>query len=285
MGFFGTTTNPSHYVEIVDTLTPGQVKRPAAGLTIKAREHLTGTPLPDITTTDYGYWSANFPDVDLIQVSGDGGTTWVGPLQSSDGLVSSTQSGTLAASANTKADTAVATAQQALVTAQNGPAATWGNIQGIPATFPPSAHTHTTGQVGATPVGKALLDAADAQAARVAIGAGTGNGTSNLTLGTTAGTAAAGNHVHQASAVSFAPTSSITATDVQGAIVQAASMGGSGGGGGGAVLPVLYAAGAYPAQAATPPAGVTVRMFFGPTQYIGPTWAGVVDVYHYAALT
>lgn len=44
----------------------------------------------------------------------------------------------------------------------------------------------------ATAVGKSVLKAADAAAARTAIGAGT----SNLALGTTASTAAAGNHTH-----------------------------------------------------------------------------------------
>lgn len=50
----------------------------------------------------------------------------------------------------------------------------------------------------ATTVGRNVLTATDAAAARSAIGAGTGNGTSNLTLGTTSSTAAAGNHVHSA---------------------------------------------------------------------------------------
>lgn len=44
----------------------------------------------------------------------------------------------------------------------------------------------------ATTVGKAVLTAADAAAARTAIGAGT----SSLTIGTTASAAAAGNHTH-----------------------------------------------------------------------------------------
>lgn len=44
----------------------------------------------------------------------------------------------------------------------------------------------------ATTVGKSVLTAADATAARTAIGAGT----SSLALGTTASTAAAGNHTH-----------------------------------------------------------------------------------------
>jgi hypothetical protein len=285
MGSFGTSTNPAHYVEVPDTLNSGQTKRPPAGTVLKARNYSTAAALPDITTTDFGYWSATFSGVDLIDVSGDGGSTWIGPLVSVEAMRAAATAGQDATSALAQAAAAVATAQQALLTAQNGPAATWDNISGKPATFPPSGHTHTTGQVGATPVGKALLDAADAQAARVAIGAGTGNGTSNLTLGTTAGTAAAGNHTHQASGIGFTPAGGITATDVQAALVQAAAMGGGGGSGGGAVLPVLYASGAYPAQAASAPAGISVRLFLGPTQYVGPTWAGVVDVYHYAALS
>lgn len=44
----------------------------------------------------------------------------------------------------------------------------------------------------ATDVGKEVLTAEDAEAARTAIGAGT----SNLAIGTTASTAAAGNHTH-----------------------------------------------------------------------------------------
>jgi hypothetical protein len=284
MGSFGTLTNPSHYVEIPDPLNPGQVLRPPAGTVLKARDYATGAALPDVTTTDFGYFAAT-TTADIIQVSGDGGLTWVGPLVSVEAQVAASKAGADATAAQVLANQAVDTANLALTTAQNGPAATWDNITGKPTTFPPSAHTHTTGQVGATAVGKALLDSPDAQTARAAIGAGTGNGTSNLTLGTTAGTAAAGNHVHAASAITFTPTSTITATDVQGAIAQAATLGGSGGAGSGGILVVKYAAGAYPVQPASPPAGTTVRMFYGPTQYIGPTWSGVLDIYTYAALT
>src|SRR6185437_14276363 len=46
----------------------------------------------------------------------------------------------------------------------------------------------------ASAVGRAVLKAADAAAARTAIGAGTGN--SSLAIGTTGTTAAAGNHNH-----------------------------------------------------------------------------------------
>lgn len=54
-----------------------------------------------------------------------------------------------------------------------------------------STHTHVINDVSnATTVGKALLGAVDAAAARAAIGAGDGTGTSNVVIGTTAGTAA-----------------------------------------------------------------------------------------------
>lgn len=52
----------------------------------------------------------------------------------------------------------------------------------------------------ATTVGKNLIKAADAAAARTAIGAGT----SSLAIGTTASTAAAGNHTHGAATTSAA---------------------------------------------------------------------------------
>lgn len=53
----------------------------------------------------------------------------------------------------------------------------------------------------ATTVGRNVLKAADAGAARSAIGAGTGDGNSNLALGTTATTAAKGDHTHTAADV------------------------------------------------------------------------------------
>lgn len=80
-------------------------------------------------------------------------------------------------------------------------AATWANLSGKPATFPPTiGTTATTAKAGnyqpssanisdATAVGRSVLTAADQSAARTAIGAGT----SNLALGTTATTALAGN--------------------------------------------------------------------------------------------
>ena len=154
-----------------------------------------------------------------------------------------------------------------------------------PSQFPPTAHSHTVSAItDATSVGRSLMTAADAQAARAAIGAGTGNGTSNLTLGTTSSTAAPGNHVHDAGSVTYTPSGGITATNVQAAIAQAATLGG-GGTATATSIDVVYASGAYPTQPATPPAGAKVRRFLGPVPYAGPAWAGVVDVYNYAPLT
>jgi hypothetical protein len=75
---------------------------------------------------------------------------------------------------------------------------TWADVTGKPATFAPSAHTHTAAQISdSSTVGKAVMTAADAAAARTAIGAGT----SSLTIGTAASNAAAGNHTHDAAAI------------------------------------------------------------------------------------
>ena len=284
MPTFGTATNPAHFVEIADALNPGQVKRPAAGLIIKARAHADASALSDITTTDYGYWAATF-DVDAIEVSGDDGATWIGPLFSVESMEAASTAGLDAASALTQSTIALSTAQDALTQVQGGVTSDWSTITNKPTTFPPSAHSHPVSQISGTSLTvQTLLGAADQQAARAAIGAGTGNGTSNLTLGGTATTAAPGNHVHAAVDVTFAPTGSITATTVQGAIAQAATTGGSGTGTP-SLVEVFYSSGAYPAQAASPPAGCKHRAFYGPVQYAGPTWPGVVDTYQYVALT
>lgn len=86
---------------------------------------------------------------------------------------------------------------------------TWGEISGAPATYPPSAHSHSWDSVtdkpavfppqghvhgvtdisDSTTIGRGLVIAQTAAAARTVIGAGT----SSLALGTTAGTAMEGN--------------------------------------------------------------------------------------------
>lgn len=71
----------------------------------------------------------------------------------------------------------------------------------------------------ATTTGKAVLTAANQAAARTAIGAGT----SNLAIGTTASTAAAGNHVHPATAITATAIAPGTATNVQGILAELAA--------------------------------------------------------------
>lgn len=68
-----------------------------------------------------------------------------------------------------------------------------------------TSHTHTAAQISdASATGRSVLTAADAAAARAAIGAGTGS--SNLAIGTTATTAKAGNYVPTWAEVTGKPT-------------------------------------------------------------------------------
>ena len=111
-------------------------------------------------------------------------------------------------------------------------AATWANLSGKPATFPPTiGTTATTAKAGnyqpssanisdATAVGRSVLTAADQSAARSAIGAGT----SNLALGITATTALAGN----GNAVSASKLQTARAFTFSGAATGTGSFDGSG---------------------------------------------------------
>lgn len=74
-----------------------------------------------------------------------------------------------------------------------GGSVAWTDVTGKPSTFPPSAHSQAASTISdSTATGRAVLTAADAAAARTAIGAGT----SSLVLGPTGSDAAAGNHGH-----------------------------------------------------------------------------------------
>jgi len=107
----------------------------------------------------------------------------------------------------------------------------WADVTGKPATFTPTiGTTATTAKAGnyqptaanisdATAVGRSVLTAADAAAARTAIGAGT----SSLALGTSASQAAAGNHVHTASVITATAIAPGTATNVQGILAELAA--------------------------------------------------------------
>ncbi|MER8086612.1 hypothetical protein ABTZ57_16115 [Streptomyces sp. NPDC094048] len=96
----------------------------------------------------------------------------------------------------------------------------WDSITGKPTSYPPAAHTHSAAQVSdASAVGRSVLTAPDAAAARTAIGAGT----SSLAVGTTAVTAAAGNHTHTATTVTATAIGPGTATTVQGILDELAA--------------------------------------------------------------
>lgn len=65
-----------------------------------------------------------------------------------------------------------------------------------------------------------------------------------------------------------------------------ATAGGGGGGGGAAGTSIDYvwdkSIPGYPVLPATAPAGVKVRVFWGPEQYSGPAWPGVLNAYQYS---
>ncbi len=82
--------------------------------------------------------------------------------------------------------------------------AAWSAITGKPSVFPPDTHSHSAADISnSTTVGRAVLTAANAAAARSAIGAGT----SSLALGSTGSTAAAGNHTHTPASIGAAAAS------------------------------------------------------------------------------
>lgn len=107
----------------------------------------------------------------------------------------------------------------------------WAEVTGKPATFPPVVGTTaTTAKAGnyqptaanisdASAVGRSVLTAADAAAARTAIGAGT----SSLTIGTSASTAKAGNAVQTATQTTATAISPGTATNVQAILAELAA--------------------------------------------------------------
>lgn len=153
MGSFGTNVSPSHFVEVADPANPGQTKRPAAGATLQARDAITNDGLAPITTAQYGYWSASYPGVDVILVSGDSGETWVGPLLSGEAELASTQAGQDASAARVLAQQAKDSTTVLGERIDGLAAPAWGSIAGKPATFPPSAHGHAASGVTVTPTG------------------------------------------------------------------------------------------------------------------------------------
>lgn len=89
-----------------------------------------------------------------------------------------------------------------------------------------ASHTHSISQVSdASAVGQAVVIAADAAAARAAIGAGT----SSLALGTTGSTAAAGNHTHDSRYYTETETDTLLAAKADSGHTHSGMVTGSGG--------------------------------------------------------
>lgn len=76
---FGTTVSALNLVEAPETRVPGTnvPDRPGAGHTLKVRDTLTGAALPDATVGEFGHWTITTEDIAFIDVSADGGSTWV----------------------------------------------------------------------------------------------------------------------------------------------------------------------------------------------------------------
>lgn len=113
---FGTTVDMSHFVEVPDPAQPGQAKRPGVGLVLTLRDAFTDTVVGTAATQALGYWGATLA-VPAVDVSADGGTTWVGPLWSAEAQQTGWTAGPSAAAAATAAQTSATAATQARDTA------------------------------------------------------------------------------------------------------------------------------------------------------------------------
>lgn len=131
-----------------------------------------------------------------------------------------------------------------------GVAETWDTLPGKPTTFPPSGHTHPSSQISdASSMGRSMMTIGGADAARALIKAAPDSVVSFPGFGTDGTHAATGNHTHSASSLSFTPSGSITATNLQTAVQQAAALGGSTGAPDPSFVFVRrYASGAWPVR-------------------------------------
>lgn len=102
----------SHFVEVPDPAQPGQAKRPGVGLVLTLRDTFTQTVVGTAATQALGYWGAVLT-VPAIDVSADGGTSWVGPLWSAEAQQTGWTAGPYAATAAASATSAAAAAAQA----------------------------------------------------------------------------------------------------------------------------------------------------------------------------
>lgn len=133
---FGTRYTPGHFFEVPDetyvdpdhdaNVAAGisdrtRMVRPRAGYTFKVRDATTLADLPDVTTTDYGYWSFTDEAIKSIRVSvDDWATAGIGPLIAVEAELEGVQAGTTAIAAQTQAAAAAALAQQAIDAVNSG---------------------------------------------------------------------------------------------------------------------------------------------------------------------
>lgn len=219
---FGTAVNPSHYIEIPDPVNAGQVKRPPAGTVLKVQNYATGAALANATAGVYGYFAYTTTDVPQILVSGDNGSTWVGPLVSREATSASATAGVDASSALTAANSAntTAAAAQTAVTSlgtrvstleQSGVGGAGGGFTGsvdwiTQVTNKPTIPT-SAGQVGA--VAATEKGAAGGVAS---LGTDAKVPSAQLPVGTAATQVAAGNHTHSVPVSWIYPGATITVT-------------------------------------------------------------------------
>lgn len=122
----------------------------------------------------------------------------ISTIKVQDGAVTKPKLGTSVQASLDRADSAIQDTDARLTDARTPTAHTHtiGNVTGLQTALDgksATAHTHAAADIAdATTVGRNVMKATDAAAARAAIGAGTGNGTSNLAIGTTSSTAMRG---------------------------------------------------------------------------------------------
>lgn len=132
-----------------------------------------------------------------------------------DGAVTKPKLGASVQTSLDKADGAVQGSDARLSDARTPTAHTHaiGNVTGLQNALDgksATTHTHVAADISdATTVGRNVIKAADAAAARTAIGAGTGNGTSNLAIGATSTTAMRGDGIQSVASLPGSPVAGI----------------------------------------------------------------------------
>lgn len=154
---FGGT--PAEFAEIPNPSEPGQTMRPPSGQTVKARDAVTQAALPDILTTNYGYLTQWTSESTVIEISGDGGQSWRGPIASRESLISAISAGSIAAEALTVATAADTKATQALASS---------SAAGVTIAGVGPANTFTLAQIGARSVNDPIQPSAITGLATVA---------------------------------------------------------------------------------------------------------------------